>query len=92
VIFRAPPGSVLIVRPLDAFTAVFHRPSGITHLLAPPAPQILEALTGDGLSSDALLSRLAADYDMADGDRAALAARLDELVAAGLITREAAAR
>lgn len=86
MIFRAPPPSALLVEPLDTFTAIFHRPSGITHLLAPPAPQILAALTPDGLAAEALMARLAADYELADGNRAALLARLDELVAAGLVS------
>ncbi len=83
-IYKAPSADALLVAPLDAFTAVFHRASGITHLLTEPAPQILQAL-GDGLTLDALLARLAADYDLADADRDALAARLDELVVSGLV-------
>ena len=90
MLYRAPPSSALLVEPLDAFTAVFHRSSGITHLLAPPAPQILEALSPEGMSLDDLLARLAGAYDLADGDPQALAARLDELIVAGLITAEPA--
>lgn len=89
MIFRASPASALLVEPLDTFTAVFHRPSGITHLLTAPAPEILAALAPDGLSLAALLDRLASDYELADGGRAALAARLDELLAAGLVSAEA---
>ena len=89
MIFRAPPPSALLVAPLDAFTAVFHRPSGITHLLVSPAPQILTALGTEGLGADALMARLAAEYDLADANRDALLTRLDELVAAGLVSTEA---
>ena len=32
---------------LDGLTALFHVPSGMTHIVAPPAPQILEALAGN---------------------------------------------
>ncbi|MEG3165161.1 HPr-rel-A system PqqD family peptide chaperone [Sphingomonas sp. PB2P19] len=85
IIYRAPPAEAMLVAPLDAFTAVFHRASGITHLLTEPAPQILQALGQDGLTLDALLARLSADYALADADRDALAARLDELVVAGLV-------
>ena len=84
-IYKAPSADALLVAPLDAFTAVFHRASGITHLLTEPAPQILQALAEGGLTLDALLARLAADYDLADADRDALAARLDELVVSGLV-------
>lgn len=85
MLYRAPTADAVLVAPLDAFTAVFHRASGITHLLTEPAPQILAALGEEGMTLDALLARLAIDYDLADADRDALAARLDELVVAGLV-------
>lgn len=84
-IYKAPTADAVLVAPLDAFTAVFHRASGITHLLTEPAPQILAALGEGGLTLDDLLARLADTYDLADADRDALAARLDELVVAGLV-------
>ncbi len=83
--YRAPPAEALLTVELDAFTAVLHRPSGGTHLLASPAPEILAALANMPLGLDALLAALAARFDLADADRAALAARLDELVEAGLV-------
>lgn len=89
--YRAPPPSALLVEAMDAFAAVFHRPSGITHLLASPAPEILAALGTDPLTLDALLARLGETFDLAGGDGDALAARLDELVAAGLVSVEGAA-
>ncbi|MGP7796033.1 HPr-rel-A system PqqD family peptide chaperone [Sphingomonas sp. CLY1604] len=70
---------------LDAFVALFHRPSGITHLLASPAPEILAVLAEEPLAADALLARLGERFDLADANRAALLARLDELVVAGLV-------
>ncbi len=84
-IYRADPPGGLVLAPLDAFTAVYHRRSGMTHLLTEPAPQILAILGEAGLSLDALLDRLTGDFDLADATRPALAARLDELVAAGLV-------
>ncbi|WP_242008124.1 HPr-rel-A system PqqD family peptide chaperone [Sphingomonas ginsenosidivorax] len=84
-IYRAPPADALLVAPLDEFTAVFHHASGITHLLTEPAPQILHALGEEGMTLDALLATLSVEYDLADGDREALAARLDELVVSGLV-------
>ena len=84
-IYRADPPGGLVLAPLDAFTAVYHRRSGMTHLLTEPAPQILAILGEATLSLDALLDRLAGDFDLADATRPALAARLDELVAAGLV-------
>ncbi len=84
-IFHGPPKDGLLVAPLDEFTAVYHRASGITHLLTEPAPQILAVLGEGALSLDALLDRLGRDYDLTDGTREALAARLDELIESGLV-------
>ena len=86
-VYRGPPAGGLLVAPLDAFTAVYHRASGITHLLTEPAPQLLAALGEGGLSLDALLDRLGQDYDLTDGTRDALAARLEELIKSGLVER-----
>lgn len=84
--YRAPPPGCLRLAPLDALTAIYDRRSGITHVVAPPAPELIAALD-DWSDAAALLARLARDYDLADADPAALAARLDELVETGLIER-----
>jgi len=86
-VYRAPPSDGLLIAPLDEFTAVYHRASGVTHLLTDPAPQILVAVQDGARSLDALLDRLGRDYDLTDGTREALAARLEELVEAGLVER-----
>lgn len=83
--YRADRGALLI-EPLDTFVAVFHRASGITHLLVSPAPEILAVLGAQALTIDTLLARLTADYELVDADRAALAERVEELVAAGLVS------
>lgn len=82
------PASTLRVVPLDDLTLVYHRASGITHVLAPPAPEIIDALAAAPLTLSGLLARLSDAFDLADADPQSLAARLDELVAAGLIARE----
>jgi PqqD family protein of HPr-rel-A system len=74
--------------PLDAFVAVLHRPSGATHLLTEPAPQILAALGDEALTLDALLARLATGFDLGSRAREALSARVTELVDTGLIVPE----
>ena len=81
----AAPETLLQV-PLDSLTAVYHRPSGGTHLLDAPAPQILAALDTP-LALDALLARLSERYDLGEADPAALAERLAELEAIGLVSR-----
>ena len=73
---------------LEGLTALYHAPSGMTHLLAPPAPQILAALAGRPGDAEALLARIAESFDLDAQDAVgALAARLDELEAAGLVRR-----
>ena len=85
--YRAPSAEALLTADLDAFTAIFHRPSGITHLLASPAPEILHVLAAGPLDMGGVLAALSARFELADADAAALAARLDELVVAGLVER-----
>jgi PqqD family protein of HPr-rel-A system len=85
MLYRADPPAARIAEPLDAFVALFHRPSATTHLLVSPAPEILDLLGREPLGLDALLARLAADYNLLDPDRDALAERLAELMEAGLV-------
>ena len=74
---------------LEGLTAVYHRPSGTTHILAPPAPQILAAIAGRPGNPDEIAARLSETFDLAADDAAAaIAARLSELEAAGLVSRE----
>jgi len=71
---------------LDSFMAIYHRSSGITHLITAPAPEILATLGEAGMTFSALRDTLGSDYELGDLDDTALAARLDELVAAGLVS------
>ena len=84
--YRAAAPDTLRIVPLDALTLIHHRASGITHIVDAPVPEILTALAVP-ITADALLATLACEHDLADPDPAALAARLDELVAAGLVER-----
>lgn len=81
--YRAPPADGLVIVALGELVAVFHRASGITHLIASPVPELLEALGGHWLTLDAL----EAEFDLVEGDRERLIATLDELAVAGLIER-----
>lgn len=85
-LYRAAAPETLRIVPLDALTLIYHRASGITHVVDAPVPEILDALA-EPLDADALLAKLAADYDLLDADPLALAVRLDELAAAGLVER-----
>ncbi len=81
----ADPATLRIV-PLDVMTLIYHRASGITHVVASPVPELLATLS-EPLTLDALLARLVRDYELGDADPAALAERLAELEAAGLVSR-----
>ena len=72
--------------PLDGLVALFHAPSGMTHIVAPPAPQILEALREGPGDARAILARIGELYEIEDGGDA-IEARLAELEAAGLVRR-----
>lgn len=69
---------------LDDMVAVYHRRSGATHLLASPAPELLDALADGPADAATLIARLSRHFDLLDADPAAIQARMDELVAAGL--------
>lgn len=83
--YRAAPLQSLRKVPLDAFLLVYHRASGITHLVEAPVPEILDAMGDTALSVEQVRVRLAERFDLEDA--AMLEERLDELAAAGLIER-----
>jgi PqqD family protein of HPr-rel-A system len=84
----ADPPEALRTVALETLTALYHRPSGTTHILAPPAPQILESLADRPGDAGELLRRMGERFDLtADDAPAAIAARLAELEAAGLVRR-----
>jgi PqqD family protein of HPr-rel-A system len=87
-IYRAPdPADIASPVDLDGFTLVYHRPSGQTHMLAEPAPEILAALAQGDADPTEILLRLSRDHGLdSEGDaEAVIAARLVELAELGLI-------
>lgn len=72
---------------LDGLSVLFHRPSGMTHIVAPPAPEILAALREGPADAAELLARLRALYEFEDDASGAIEARLEELEQAGLVRR-----
>ncbi|MEO9131068.1 MAG: HPr-rel-A system PqqD family peptide chaperone [Sphingomonas sp.] len=85
-LFRMARAEDVRIAHLDSFMAVYHRSSGITHLITAPAPEILATLGEAGMTFTGLRDTLADAYELGDLDDAALTARLDELVAAGLVS------
>jgi len=85
--YRAEPAHAYVLRVLEDLTLIFHRPSGLTHIVVEPVPQILAVMADDALTVDEVLGRLAADFDLSDdaSARDAIVARLGELAALGLV-------
>ncbi len=90
-VYRADPPGCYRAEPLDGLVLVHHRPSATTHVLAPPAPELIAALADGPADAATLLDRLAAAADLPDAAPAlveVVGARLEELAAAGLVARE----
>ncbi|MEG3180465.1 HPr-rel-A system PqqD family peptide chaperone [Sphingomonas sp. LT1P40] len=84
--YRAASPATLRVEALDDLTLIYHRASGITHVVDSPVPELI-AVLAEALTLEETLAALAAAHDLVDPDAGALAARLDELVLAGLVER-----
>ena len=86
--YIAEPEDAVSAVALDGLTLLFHAPSGMTHIVAAPAPEILGALREGPADAAELMRRLRARFDFEHGEaEAAIHARLDELEAAGLVRR-----
>jgi PqqD family protein of HPr-rel-A system len=83
-IYAADPPAARVSVPLDALVAVYHRPSGVTHLLAAPSPELLDALADGPADAATLRDRLAMLYDLEGDGSAMIDARMAELIVAGL--------
>ena len=81
-----PAGEVRIVA-LDGLSALYHAPSGMTHIVAAPAPEILDALRTGPADIAELMARLNARYELEDEATDIVALRLAELEQAGLVRR-----
>lgn len=79
----------LIFETLGVLTACYHRPSGRTHLLMEPSPEILDLLGDRIMDAAAILAALAERFDLDAEDDIAqtLQSRLAELEEAGLVRR-----
>ncbi|HEX8620569.1 MAG TPA: HPr-rel-A system PqqD family peptide chaperone [Allosphingosinicella sp.] len=88
-LYAADPPATLSFVELEGLTLLYHRRSGLTHILAPPAPQILAALAAGPADAAQIVERIGAEFEVeAEDPAAAIAARLAELEAAGLVWRE----
>lgn len=77
--------NAVVRRDLDGLTALYHRPSGMTHIADSPVPEVLDALTSDPQPLERIASRLADAFDLADDPESqGLEQHLGTLVALGL--------
>jgi len=88
-VYRSDPADARRLVELDGVSLIYHHRSGLTHIVAPPAPQILEILDRGEADIESLLASLCNEFEIEnDADsRTALKARLDELEIAGLVWR-----
>ena len=88
IVYRADPPVARRLVTLDALDLIYHVPSGQTHLVSEPVPQILEALVAGPADAAQIVTLLAAAHDFdPTGAEAVIAARLEELEAIGLVWR-----
>jgi PqqD family protein of HPr-rel-A system len=85
MLYRADPPEMLRIVPLDSLTAIYHRASGQTHVVAEPVPELLVAL-GEGACDVATLAKRLS-LEVTSETHMLLTERLDELIATGLVTR-----
>lgn len=84
--YRAERAESLIVQPLDVITLVYHRRSGMTHIVAEPVPQILAALADEPITAEEVVQKLSDIFDLGSAmdAEAIVAERLEELASLGL--------
>jgi PqqD family protein of HPr-rel-A system len=89
ILYQAEPSDALLIEPLDAITLIYHRRSGVTHMVAEPVPEILSVMGLDVLDAATVVTRLAESFDLDTTDDAisTVAARLEELADLGLVER-----
>jgi PqqD family protein of HPr-rel-A system len=85
MLYHADPPEMLRIVPLDSLTAIYHRPSGQTHVVAEPVPELLSALFIGACDVAALAQRVG--LDATEDTLNLLIERLNELVETGLVAR-----
>src|SRR3546814_12748743 len=70
------PAAEIVGVALDGFTALYHRASGITHLVTSPVPELLAVLGEAPLGLGEIAARLAAVLEVEEIGRASCRARV----------------
>lgn len=75
------------IHPIDGMTLLFHRPSGATHFLDSPVPQMLALLAAEPRDAGALTAALCRTLGIAEDEEALMVVerRLADLVGIGLV-------
>lgn len=78
------------IETVDGLALIFHRPSGTTHFLDAPLPDMLALLAEHAATAESLAARLCArmGLELDDEAREVVSRRLVELTAAGLVWTE----
>lgn len=90
LLYSAGPAHQRLAVIAEGMTLLLHRPSGSTHILSSPAPEILEALEAGPADAATIVARLARRHDIGPPEQAeaVVCARLDELAAVGIVLRQ----
>lgn len=86
-LYQAANSNHLILHSLDSMSLVFHKTSGITHMVANPVPAILEVMASRPMSATTIAEKLSITFDVVDAVdvEEVVVARLKELCALGLV-------
>lgn len=82
--YGAEPQKAVRTVALDGLNLLYHRPSGQTHIMVEPMPEIVAALGERAMTITELMAEFAVDA----ADQPLLQARLDELLTTGLIAAQ----
>ncbi|AUW60351.1 HPr-rel-A system PqqD family peptide chaperone [Sphingobium sp. SCG-1] len=79
----------MIVRALDDIMLIYHRPSGQTHMVASPVPEILAGLGSAAMTAGEVVAVLSTQFDIGNAAEAvpAIQVHLDEMAGLGLVRR-----
>lgn len=81
------------LHPLDYMTLLYDKLSGITHIIAEPAPEIIAALGSKSMRVDQIERELQKQYDLESFDESddsfadIITARLEEFVMLGIVEK-----
>ncbi len=82
------------VQPLDYMSLLFDKISGITHIIAEPSPQIIEAMSHEAMTSQQIEHYLLEHYELQSdfGDNREtfediIVARLEEFIDLGIVVK-----